>query len=110
MPGSLCTSKRYTGQTITTSPNPVSKDSPGHCGQRLASIRTRPMRSLQPRARWAADFAQGTRMAVYPVHQPPLRADDAAADPDRFIFVRDGFYGWALLFGPLWMLRHRLWL
>jgi Protein of unknown function (DUF2628) len=49
-------------------------------------------------------------MAVYTVHEPPLRADDAAADPDRFIFVRDGFYGWALLFGPLWILRHQLWL
>ena len=30
--------------------------------------------------------------------------------PERFIFVRDGFSFWAFLFGPLWMLRHRMWL
>ena len=34
-------------------------------------------------------------MAVYTVHQPPLRATDAAPDPQRFVFVRDGFYFWA---------------
>jgi hypothetical protein len=39
-----------------------------------------------------------------------MRADEAAPDPDRFVFVRDGFYGWAFLLGPLWMLRHQLWL
>jgi hypothetical protein len=46
-------------------------------------------------------------MAVYTVHQPPLRA---AAAPERFVFVRDGFSFWAFLLGPLWMLRHRMWL
>ena len=30
--------------------------------------------------------------------------------PGRFRFVRDGFSLWAFLFGPLWMLRHRMWL
>jgi hypothetical protein len=30
--------------------------------------------------------------------------------PERFVFVRDGFSFWAFLFGPLWMLRHRMWL
>jgi hypothetical protein len=49
-------------------------------------------------------------MAVYTVHEPPLRAGAAAPDPERFIFVRDGFSFAALLFGPLWMLRHRMWL
>jgi hypothetical protein len=49
-------------------------------------------------------------MAVYTVHQPPLRADDRAPAPERFAFVRDGFSFWAFLFGPLWMLRHRMWL
>ena len=49
-------------------------------------------------------------MAVYTVHEPPLRKDEFAADPDRFVFVRDGFYFWAFLLGPLWMLRRRLWL
>jgi len=49
-------------------------------------------------------------MSVYTVHEPPLRAADASADPQRFIFVRDGFYFWAFLLGPFWMIRHRLWL
>jgi hypothetical protein len=49
-------------------------------------------------------------MSVYTVHEPPLKRDQTDPDPDRFVFVRDGFYFWAFLFGPLWMLRHRLWL
>ena len=49
-------------------------------------------------------------MAAYTVHEPPLKRYDAVADPDRFVFVRDGFSFWAFLFGPLWMLYHRMWL
>jgi hypothetical protein len=56
-------------------------------------------------------------MSVYTVHEPPLRHDarlgagaGAAPDADRFVFVRDGFSFWAFLLGPLWMLRHRMWL
>ena len=49
-------------------------------------------------------------MAVYTVHEPPLKRYESSADPDRFIFVRDGFSFWAFLLGPLWMLRHRMWL
>jgi len=49
-------------------------------------------------------------MSVYTVHQPPLRAGQTKADPERFVFVRDGFYLWAFLLGPLWMLWRRLWL
>jgi Protein of unknown function (DUF2628) len=49
-------------------------------------------------------------MSVYTVHEPPLRTADALTDPERFVFVRDGFYWWAFLLAPLWMLRHRLWL
>jgi hypothetical protein len=50
-------------------------------------------------------------MAVYTVHEPPLRAAATSApEPERFVFVRDGFSFWALLLGPLWMLRHRMWL
>ena len=49
-------------------------------------------------------------MAVYTVHQPPLRAGEDAPAPERLAFVRDGFSFWAFLFGPLWMLRHRMWL
>jgi Protein of unknown function (DUF2628) len=49
-------------------------------------------------------------MSIYTVHQPPLRAAETAPDPERFVFVRDGFYFWAFLLTPLWMLWHRLWL
>jgi Protein of unknown function (DUF2628) len=49
-------------------------------------------------------------MSVYTVHEPPLRATEASPDPERFVFVRDGFYFWAFLLTPLWMLWHRLWL
>ncbi len=49
-------------------------------------------------------------MSVYTVHEPPLRDSGAAADPERFAFVRDGFYFWAFVFGPLWLLWRRLWL
>jgi hypothetical protein len=49
-------------------------------------------------------------MSIYTVYEPPLRAADASADPQRFVFVRDGFYVWAFLLTPLWMIRHRLWL
>ena len=48
-------------------------------------------------------------MSVYTVHEPPQRFA-AAPDAERFTFVRDGFSFWAFLFGPLWMLRHRMWL
>ena len=47
-------------------------------------------------------------MAVYTVHQPPQRGA-ATPDPERFVFVRDGFSFWALLLGPIWMLWHRMW-
>ena len=49
-------------------------------------------------------------MAVYTVHQPPLRATEAAPDPQRFVFVRDGFYFWAFIATWLWMAWHRMWL
>jgi len=49
-------------------------------------------------------------MSVYTVHEPPPRAAAAWSDPERFVFVRDGLYVWALLLTPLWMLWRRLWL
>src|SRR5262247_2257578 len=49
-------------------------------------------------------------MPVYTVHEPPPKRYEAAGNPDRFVFVRDGFSFWAFVFGPLWMLRHRMWL
>lgn len=47
-------------------------------------------------------------MAIYTVHEPPLK--DTASDPERFVFVRDGFTFWAFLLAPVWMIWHRLWL
>jgi Protein of unknown function (DUF2628) len=49
-------------------------------------------------------------MPTYTVHAPPLKADQTAPDPERFLFVRDGFHFWAFVFAPLWLLVHRLWL
>jgi hypothetical protein len=54
-------------------------------------------------------------MAVYAVFEPPLKEDaaSAAAAMERALrvkFVRDGFSWVAFLFGPVWMLYHRLWL
>jgi hypothetical protein len=49
-------------------------------------------------------------MSIYTVHVPSSSAEKAAPEPERFIFVRDGFSFWAFLLGPLWMLWHRLWL
>ena len=31
-------------------------------------------------------------MSIYTVHEPPLKADESTPDPERFVFVRDGFY------------------
>jgi hypothetical protein len=49
-------------------------------------------------------------MPTYTVHEPPPQPGEAASDPQRFLFVRDGFYFWAFLLAPLWLLWHRLWL
>jgi len=47
-------------------------------------------------------------MPVYTVHAPPDGANTGIND--QFVFVRDGFHFWAMIFGPLWLLWHRLWL
>jgi hypothetical protein len=49
-------------------------------------------------------------MSIYTVHEPPSKADAGEPEPERFVFVRDGFSFWAFLLAPLWMLRHRMWL
>jgi hypothetical protein len=49
-------------------------------------------------------------MTTFTVHEPPPRKNEQVASPVRFAFVRDGFYFWAFLLGPVWMLYHRLWL
>jgi hypothetical protein len=48
-------------------------------------------------------------MPVYTVHAP-VASDSSIVATDKFAFVRDGFHFWALLFGPLWLVAHRLWL
>ncbi len=48
-------------------------------------------------------------MPTYTVHAPPPRNGESAS-PERFLFVRDGFYFWAFLLAPLWLLVKRLWL
>jgi len=49
-------------------------------------------------------------MPTYTVHAPPPKAGEITSDPQRFVFVRDGFYAWAFLLAPLWLIVHRLWL
>src|SRR5437660_2253871 len=46
-------------------------------------------------------------MSIYTVHMRPSAQEP---DPDRFVFIRDGFSFWAFLLPPIWMLRYRLWL
>jgi uncharacterized protein DUF2628 len=48
-------------------------------------------------------------MPTYTVHAPPPK-DGTTSAPERFLFVRDGFHGWAFILAPLWLLMHRLWL
>ena len=48
-------------------------------------------------------------MAIYTVHLP-VKARDAVDMADNTRFLRDGFSWGALVFGPLWLLRQRLWL
>jgi Protein of unknown function (DUF2628) len=48
-------------------------------------------------------------MPTYTVHAPPPRRGESA-EPERFVFVRDGFHFWAFLLSPFWMLARRLWL
>jgi hypothetical protein len=49
-------------------------------------------------------------MSIYTVYEPPLKVHESAPNPERFVFVRDGFSFWAFLLAPWWMLRHRMWL
>src|SRR5258707_1450023 len=61
-----------------------------------------------PLFRIMLSFRGSPKMPVFTVHAPV----DAVrrADSDRFVFVRDGFHFWAFVFGPLWLIWHRLWL
>lgn len=51
-------------------------------------------------------------MTVYTVHAPvdPASETGVSDRTERFVFIRDGFHFWALVFGPFWLLWNRLWL
>lgn len=49
-------------------------------------------------------------MAIYTVHEPPLRKETEAGHGEGFRFVRDGVYVWAFIAPPLWMMWRGLWL
>src|SRR5258708_28949994 len=115
---------RCMAAAIIILPNPATRVWAGPCGRRSRSIRLRPARCPPPRGRSAVRASLRERsgkpvevtpvevtMAVYTVHEPPSKAGvKSGSEPERFVFVRDGFSFAALLFGPLWMLRHRMWL
>jgi hypothetical protein len=48
-------------------------------------------------------------MPIFTVHAPTANGSDLGAT-DKFVFVRDGFHFWAMIFGPLWLVWNRLWL
>jgi hypothetical protein len=45
---------------------------------------------------------------TYTVHAPPATQGDI--EPERFVFLRDGFHFWAFVLPPLWLLVYRQWL
>ena len=47
-------------------------------------------------------------MPVYTVHAPA--SPERSSLSDEIVLVRDGFHFWAMVFAPLWLLWHRLWL
>src|SRR5947209_13958838 len=110
--------------TATISPSPASRVWRGRCGRRSRSIHGRRARCPPPKARSAADISvlrprppaassnsreRGITMPVYTVHAPTPGGTDLRAT-DKFVFVRDGFHFWAMVFGPFWLLWNRLWL
>ncbi|HJZ31826.1 MAG TPA: DUF2628 domain-containing protein [Hyphomicrobiaceae bacterium] len=48
-------------------------------------------------------------MQTYTVHEPPNPPPDRVDRAERLVFIKEGFSWGALLFGPLWLLVHRLW-
>ncbi|HEY5378235.1 MAG TPA: DUF2628 domain-containing protein [Pseudolabrys sp.] len=49
-------------------------------------------------------------MPTFTVHEPPPRKGESVTAPERFVFVRDGFYFWAFVLAPVWLFVRRLWL
>src|SRR5258705_4790920 len=99
-------------RTAITSPNPVSRVWRGRCARRWRSTRAQRAKCHPPRVSSAAESLSPRRrvtMPVYTVHAPVTNGAGIAA-VERFAFVRDGFHFWAAVFGPLWLVWHRLWL
>jgi Protein of unknown function (DUF2628) len=49
-------------------------------------------------------------MLTFTVHEPPSPPADRLERAESLVFVKDGFSWAAALFGPVWLLVHRLWL
>jgi hypothetical protein len=48
-------------------------------------------------------------MPTFTVHEPPNPPADRIDRAEQLVFVKDGFSWLAALFGPIWLLAHRLW-
>ena len=48
-------------------------------------------------------------MQTFTVHEPPSPAADRVDRAESLVFIKEGFSWGAALFGPLWLLVHRLW-
>ena len=48
-------------------------------------------------------------MLTLTVHEPPNPPADRVDRAEALVFIKDGFAWSAALFGPLWLLAHRLW-
>lgn len=48
-------------------------------------------------------------MAIFTVHLPPT-APGAALEPEKIVFLREGFNYFAFVFGPFWLLHKRAWI
>ena len=48
-------------------------------------------------------------MQTFTVHEPPNAPADRVDRAESLLFIKDGFSWGAALFGPLWLLAHRLW-
>ncbi|HEU0160589.1 MAG TPA: DUF2628 domain-containing protein [Hyphomicrobiaceae bacterium] len=48
-------------------------------------------------------------MQTFTVHEPPSPAADRVDRAESLVFIKEGFSWGAALFGPFWLLAHRLW-
>jgi hypothetical protein len=48
-------------------------------------------------------------MQTFTVHEPPRPPADRVDRAEGLVFIKEGFSWGAALFGPLWLLAHRLW-